>query len=400
MGDPIALSGDAPHASPAPPGGFALWGLGFRPFYLLGSVFAALSIILWALQYGGLLPFAYLPGPLWHAHEMLFGYTLAVVAGFLLTAVRNWTQRATPTGVPLAAIVALWVAGRVLVLTPFALAAAIVNAAFPLAVAAGIGVPLALAGNRRNYFFVGLLILLAAAILMTHLAWLGQASLPPWAGVRLGLDIVLFVITVMAGRVVPMFTNNGIPGAGARRLRSVEWAALGSVLLLGFADAGGLHGRWLAVLLGAGAGCHLLRALLWQPQRIWRTPLVWVLHLGYAWVPVHLGLRALSELQLVAAPLATHALTIGAIGGLTIGMMTRTARGHTARPLVADAFEVASYLLVLGAALTRVFLPLLSGGIYPGSILMSGILWSAGFAMYALRYWPVVTRPRLDGRPG
>jgi uncharacterized protein involved in response to NO len=139
--------------------------------------------------------------------------------------------------------------------------------------------------------------------------------------------------------------------------------------------------------------------MLWQPQRTWRTPFVWVLHLGYAWVPVHLGLRALSELQLVAAPLATHALTIGAIGGLTIGMMTRTARGHTARPLVADGFEVASYLLVLGAALTRVFLPLLFGGIYAGSVLASGVLWSAGFALYAVRYWPVLTRPRLDGRP-
>jgi uncharacterized protein involved in response to NO len=140
--------------------------------------------------------------------------------------------------------------------------------------------------------------------------------------------------------------------------------------------------------------------LLWQPQRTWRTPLVWVLHLGYAWVPVHLGLRALSELHLVPAPLATHALTIGAIGGMTIGMMTRTARGHTARPLVADAFETASYLLVLGAALTRVFLPLLSGGTYPGSVVASGILWSAGFGLYTVRYWPILTRARLDGRPG
>ena len=379
---------------------FALWRLGFRPFYLLASVFAALSIVLWALQVGGLLPLAYLPGPLWHAHEMLFGYTLAVVAGFLFTAVRNWTQRDTPTGAPLVAIAALWLAGRVLVLTPFALTAAIVNAAFPLAVAVGIGVPLALSGNRRNYFFVGLLILLAAAILMTHLASLGRASLPPWAGVRLGLDVVLFVIAVMAGRVVPMFTNNGVPGAGARRLPWVERAALGSVLVLGAADAGGLHGPWLSALLSAGAACHLSRWLLWQPQRTWRTPLVWVLQVGYAWVPIHLGLRALSEQQLVAAPLATHALTIGAIGGLTIGMMTRTARGHTARALVTDGFEVTSYLLVLGAALTRVFLPLLLGGIYLGSVLLSGLLWSAGFALYAVRYWPVLTRPRLDGRPG
>ncbi len=400
MADLIAPGGDASHRRPALADRSALWQLGFRPFYLLASGFAALSIVLWALQYGGLLPFAYLRGPLWHAHEMLFGYTLAVVAGFLFTAVRNWTQRATPSGPLLAAIAGLWLAGRVLVLTPFAWTAALVNSAFPVAVALGIGVPLALAGNRRNYFFVGLLILLATAVLATHLAWLGRASVPPWAGVRLGLDIVLFVISVIAGRVVPMFTNNGVPGAGALRLPGVERAALGSVLLIGAADAGGVHGPWLAALLGVGATFHLARGLLWQPQRTWRTPLVWVLQAGYAWVPVHLALRALSELQLVAAPLATHALTIGAIGGLTIGMMTRTARGHTARPLVADASEVASYLLVLGAALTRVFLPLLSGRLYAASVLMSGILWSAGFALYALRYWPILTNPRLDGRPG
>lgn len=379
---------------------FALWRLGFRPFYLLASAFAALSIVLWALQYCGVLPFAYLPGPLWHAHEMLFGYTLAVVAGFLLTAVRNWTQRDTPTGAALAAIAALWLAGRVLVLTPFGSAAAIVNAAFPLTIAVSIGVPLLRSGNRRNYFFVGLLVLLAAAVLMIHLAWLGRMSMPPWGGVRLGLDIVLFVIAVMAGRVVPMFTNNGIPGARARRLPWLERAALGSVLLLAVADAAGSQGSWLAALLGAAAACHLLRWLLWQPQRTLHTPLVWVLHLGYAWVPVHLALRALSELQFIASPLATHALTIGAIGGLTIGMMTRTARGHTARPLVADGFEVASYLLVLGAALTRVLLPLLLGGMYLGSVLLSGLLWSAGFALYVVHYWPILTRPRLDGRPG
>jgi uncharacterized protein involved in response to NO len=387
-------------AAGAPAGGFALWQLGFRPLYLAASAFAALSVLLWALQYSGALPFAYLRSPVWHAHEMLFGYALAVIAGFLFTAVRNWTQQDTPRGALLAAIVALWLAGRILVLTPFGAAAAVANTAFPLAVAAGIGVPLARSGNRRNYFFVLLLTLLALAVAATHLVQLGLLSLPPWAGVRLGLDVVLFVIAVMAGRVVPMFTNNGVPGAQAGRLPWLERSALGAVLLLGAADCAGLRGTPLAALLAAGAALHLARWLLWQPHRSLRNPLVWVLHAGYAWVPVHLALRALSELQQVAAPLATHALTIGAIGGLTIGMMTRTARGHTGRPLRADALEVTSYLLVLAAALTRVFLPMLAGGVYLISILLSGLLWSAGFGLYAVHYWPILTRPRLDGRPG
>lgn len=161
---------------------FALWRLGFRPFYLLAAGFSALSVALWAAQYAGLLRHAYLGGPTWHAHEMLFGYTLAVVTGFLFTAVRNWTGKSTPTGAPLAGLAALWLAGRVLVLTPWSIAAAVVNVAFPLGVAAGIAVPLWRARSRRNYFFVGLLLLLAAALACIHLAALGVLAVPPGSG--------------------------------------------------------------------------------------------------------------------------------------------------------------------------------------------------------------------------
>ena len=141
----------------AGPSGFALWNLGFRPFYLLASFFAALSVLLWVAQFSGFVPAVYRQGSVWHAHEMLFGYTSAVVAGFLLTAVRNWTNRPTPTGTPLMALAALWVAGRVLILTPLDTAAAIVNAAFPVAIAVAIGIPLLKARNIRNYFFIALL---------------------------------------------------------------------------------------------------------------------------------------------------------------------------------------------------------------------------------------------------
>ncbi len=156
-----------------PPAGFALWQLGFRPFYLLASGFGALSIALWALQFGGLLPVPYLQGPIWHAHEMLFGFALAVIVGFLFTAGRNWSNQPTPTGWPLAALALLWLAARVLVLTPYGWAAAAANVAFPLAAAAALARPFIAARNRRNYFFVGLLLLLAAAALCVHLQMLG-----------------------------------------------------------------------------------------------------------------------------------------------------------------------------------------------------------------------------------
>jgi uncharacterized protein involved in response to NO len=381
-------------------GGYALWQLGFRPFYLLAALFSAFSVALWALQFAGWLPHAYLAGPTWHAHEMLFGYTLAVVTGFLFTAVRNWTGRPTPTGPLLAALAALWLAGRVLVLTPWSIAAAVVNVAFPIGVAAGIGVPLWRARNRRNYFFVGLLLLLALALACIHLAERGVIALPAWAGLQLGLDVILFIMSVMTGRVVPMFTNNGAPGARARRNPYVERAALGGVLLLLVADLLRVHGLPLIVLAVMLAGVHAWRLALWDTRRTLRTPLLWVLHLAYAWIPIHLLLRAATEGGWVTRPLAVHALTLGAIGGLTIGMMVRTARGHTGRPLKADGFETACFALVAAAAVVRVLVPLLAPQYYLASILWSGALWSLAFLLYAVRYWPILTRARFDGLPG
>lgn len=389
-----------PRGSSPPIPGFALWQLGFRPFYLLASTFAALSIALWALQFAGWLSTPYLSGPMWHAHEMLFGFTLAVVVGFLFTAGRNWSNRPTPTGASLAALAALWVVARVLVLTPFGWAAAVANVAFPLASAIALAIPFIAAGNRRNYFFIGLLLLMAVAVGMVHLAQLGVVQMPAWVGIQMALDVILFIMAVMAGRVVPMFTNNGVPGANATRRPLIEKLALGSVLALLLADGLQWHGPALIVLVGIGALAHLARWVLWQPVKTRRTPIVWVLHIAYLWIPMHLVLRGMAELGWVPPSTATHALTVGAIGGLIIGMMTRTARGHTGRPLKADRAEVFCYVLVLLAAVVRVFVPLVAPAQLIHSVLLSAALWSCAFGLYALRYWPVLTKPRLDGKPG
>ena len=382
------------------PRGFALWKLGFRPFYLAASAFAAVSIALWIFQYTGRLPGVYLSAPAWHGHEMLFGYTMAVVAGFLLTAVPNWTGKPTPTGATLVALVALWLAGRVLALSPFAVAGAIVDTAFPVAIAVAIAGPLFRSRNRRNYFFIALLLALGLANLAFHLAELGLFAWPARASLQAGLDVVLFVMVVMAGRVVPMFTNNGIPGVNATRHALIEKLALGGVLLLFALDllqAGPTITAWTAL---AVAAVHAVRLWLWQPWRTLRTPLVWVLHLAYAWIVVHLVLRGLAAAGVVGEVFAVHALTVGAIGGLTIGMMTRTARGHTGRPLVADRFEVACYALVALAAAIRVFAGMGLPDDYLATLVASGACWSAAFAIYTVRYWPILSRKRLDGKPG
>ena len=389
---------EEPSRTPAP--GSALFALGFRPFYLLASVFAALSVPLWALQFAGWLGHPYLAGPWWHAHEMLFGFALAVIVGFLFTAGKNWSGRPTPTGWVLGALALLWVAARVLVLTPYAVAAAVVNVAFPAAAAVALAIPFIQARNRRNYFFVGLLALMALAALCFHLAHLGFGVLPAWRGIRVALDVVLFILVVMGGRVLPMFTNNGVPGAMATKQPHLEKLALGAVLALLAADAIGLQGGPVALIAALACGAHAWRWALWQPWKTLRVPLVWVLHVAYLWIVIHLLLRSLSEFGLVASTLATHALTAGAVGGLIIGMMTRTARGHTGRPLQADAYETACYVLVLTAAAVRVALPLFAPSQTVHASLVSSLLWSAGFGLYAIRYWPILSKPRIDGRPG
>ena len=370
---------------------FALWELGFRPFYLLASSFAALSIGLWALQLNGYLPNAYLRGPMWHAHEMLFGFTLAVLTGFLLTAAQNWSGQPTPKGAYLAALAALWVAGRVLVLSPWGWLAAAVNVAFPLALATALAIPLYKARNRRNYFFVALLVLMALAQLLVHLNGLEAIRIPGWAGILLGLDVMLFVICVMGGRVIPMFTNNAIPGAQALRHPWVEKIALGLVLLILVADALQVTGTWLALLALLSMVAHLIRFCLWRPWKTLKTPLVWVLHAAYAWIPLHLALRAMAAMDWVSSSAAVHALTTGAVGGMVIGMMTRTALGHTGRKLMAGKAEISCYALVAAAAWVRVGVPLVDASMLPVAVLVSAALWSAGFAIYTLQYWRMLS---------
>lgn len=373
---------------------FALFNLGFRPFYLLAGVYAAAAVPIWALEYAGVLPRA---NPLWHAHEMLFGYAFAVIAGFLFTAVRNWSGRSTPAGAALAGVAALWVAARIL--APVSLeAAGWAGMAFAAAVAWGIGRPLVASGNRRNYFFISLVLALGAAGLAFQ-TW-------PREALAVGLDIVLFIMAVMAGRVVPAFTNNAVAGAGARRVAAIERAALGAILALIALDALGIAAEaappepLTAGVALAGAAAHAARLALWAPLATRGRPILWILHLSYAWIVVHLALRGLAGLGLAPAALATHALTVGAIGGLTIGMMTRTARGHTARPLAAGPMEVAAYLLVQAAAAVRVLLPLAAPVWYVASVLLSAALWSAAFVLFTLAFFPILTRPRLDGQPG
>ncbi|HTP84390.1 MAG TPA: NnrS family protein, partial [Alphaproteobacteria bacterium] len=274
-------------------GRFALWNLGFRPLYLAAGIFAAIAIAAWVAQLAGWtgssMPVA---GPSWHAHEMVFGYAAPVIVGFLFTAVRNWTGRPTPTGLSLAGIVGLWLAARLLVPTPWHTLAAAFDTAFLVAAAIGIGRPLVASGNRRNYFFIALLLGLGAVNAGFYLATAGEIDFDLSRAVQLGLDLVLFVMAVMGGRVIPMFTANAIAGSNPRRSRGVERVALGTVLALLAADLLGAPLVLIALVAAAAAAAHAARLALWRPLRTSGAPILWILHASYAWIVLHLALRA------------------------------------------------------------------------------------------------------------
>jgi uncharacterized protein involved in response to NO len=264
----------------------------------------------------------------------------------------------------------------------------------------GIARPLFANRNQRNYFFVALLLALGAANVGFYLAIDAVEAVDATRAVRLGLDLVLFTMTVMGGRVIPMFTANAVSDAKPRRVAALELTALGAVLALFSADLLRAPDGVVAATAGVAALVHAMRFALWRPWKAGARPILWILHAAYAWIVVHLALRALAAVGTLPISIADHALTVGGIGALTLGMMTRVARGHTGRPLIASPAETTAYALVLGAAVVRVVAPLLWPSYYAVAIVAAGALWVAAFGLFVAVFWPILSRPRLDGRAG
>lgn len=382
----------------------ALLAYGFRPFFLLAGLHAALAIPLWVAFLQGLTaPGAHLPALTWHAHEMIYGFAMAAVAGFLLTAVPSWTHRRGFAGVPLLVLVLVWLAGRVVVTLPLALPpglAAAVDVSFPIALIIAIAPSLVRSKNRRNLVFVGLLALLFLANLHFHIS--GAASTQP---LHLAVNSLLVLVTLVGGRVVPAFTSSRLRQLGhdirIPRHPTIDGGATVVVVAILALDLIAPGGGAAGVLAAAGAAALTLRLARWQGHRTLGEPIVWVLHLGYAWLPVGLALKAEWLLGGLATPGAwVHALTTGAFATMILAVMTRAALGHTGRAIVAPPSMVAAYLLVTAAAVARVFGPLLPTAPWSGWIVTSALLWSAAFALFVIAFAPILTGPRADGKPG
>jgi len=374
--------------------------LGFRPFYWCAALFAALAVPVWVGLYLGS-PF---PGPravpeyLWHAHEMVFGFVMAVVMGFLFTAVRKWTGKDTPSGAPLAALVLLWGAARVLAWTGPLWAMALTSVGFLLITAAAVARVLVAARNRRNYFVALLLLGFAVLDAAFFTAVKGLLPISPLVPVRIAILLLVFLVTAIGGRVIPMFTQNAT-GVKITRHATLDRTALG--LLLGAILAYGLllPAPASAALWLAAAAAHLVRLVSWRPWVSRGRPLLWVLHVAYAWIPLGLALMGLAHLGWFSPILPLHALTIGAMGGMISGMITRTALGHTSRMLAAGTRETTFYALILAAAITRVAGPLISVHLYPLWLIASAAMWCGAFLTYLIAYSPILWRARADGLP-
>jgi uncharacterized protein involved in response to NO len=378
---------------------------GFRPFFLVGSAFAAAIVPLWLLVVFGRAPAGrYFAGPDWHAHEMVFGFALAVIAGFLLTAVGNWTQRETATGAPLLALAGLWVAGRVAVALGGALprgVAAAVDLAFLPALMVALARPLFATKNRRNFVMLVILAALFAANLATHLDALGVAS--GWArrGSLAAVDVVVLLVTMIGGRVFPMFTRNATGDGSIRSHPRLDVLTIAGMAILVVVDLVAPDGTIAAVGAAAVGTCAAARAAHWGTRRTLRSPILWILHAGYAWGPLGLLFRAVTIVDpSIPRSLATHAWTVGAIGGLTLGMMARVALGHTGRPLVVAKPVAWAFVAINLAAIARVAGPLVHPSWYPAALLVAGALWTVAFLLFLAVYTPILVKPRVDGKPG
>ncbi len=379
-------------------GGHPLWSYGFRPFFLFGSLFAAAAMLAWLPAYHGkiTIPTAFAPRD-WHAHEMIFGFLPAVVTGFLLTAIPNWTGRLPLQGRALAVLVAVWCAGRVAVSTSSWTSlqlAAVVDVSFLALVAAATTREVVAGRNWRNLRVVAVVGLLLGGNATFH----AEAILTGSAefGTRMGIAAAVLLITIVGGRVVPSFTRNWLARARSGPLP----APFGKVDALAIATTGLALVLWIAAPAATATGAALVAAGVAQAVRLarwsgvstWRDRLVVVLHVAYAFVPLGFLLMAASSFGWLSSSAGTHAWTVGAVGLMVLAIMSRASLGHTGRPLVASRLVQVVYLLLLAAAILRICAVVHPSA--PSLLLFAWLAWTSAFALFAVSYWRIFTGPR------
>ena len=383
----------------------ALLQSGFRPFFLLAGLQASLFVSIWVA--GGVLgwpvPMGHNP-VLWHGHAMLFGFASAALAGFLLTAVPNWTEAGPVCGVRLAALVVVWFTAQALSLLPYPVAFAIADIGFWLLLIALIAPGILRRNCRRNGVFVVILCVLTGLDLLWHVSlWQDRADLA-LTGLHAALGVYLLAIAIIGGRIVPAFTIGGLLQAGhpvsirpAPRLGLMSIVAL---IVAITARIAGLPAPLQAILFLIAALLHGARLYHWWRREILELPLIWSLHLGYAFLPLGFALDAAAAYGLVPGTAGIHALGSGAVGLMILAVMTRASLGQTGRRLTTPPLAVVAYLLVAAGALLRVGAAVGAGEMTQPLLIAGGLAWAGGFAAFVAGYAGILIKPRVDGRPG
>ncbi|UVL64629.1 NnrS family protein [Pseudomonas sp. B21-031] len=381
----------------------AVWGLGFRPFFLGGTLFALMALLLWAGVLAGVLAPSPPGGMLaWHRHEMLYGFATAIVAGFLLTAVQNWSGIPGLSGRALQGLFLLWLLGRASWFLPLpGSVLVLIQGSFLPLVALTLARPIVQRRLRNNYPIIGLVCLIAACQWLTLVGWLRQDELWQRRGVFAGLWLVAAMMTMLGGRVIPFFTQRGLGHTAPTP--SQPWLDRACLLLsvavpLVFASgAADIRHTGLGVLFAALFALHASRLVLWHDRNLWRVPLLWSLHLAYAWLAAACLGMALWHAGLdFNVSLVTHALTIGAMTGLIMAMMARVSLGHTGRALSVPKSVVWALVMLQLAALSRVVLTVFT----PLGVSLSALCWSLALLLFLWHYLPILLRPRVDAMPG
>lgn len=362
---------------------FALFDLGLRPFYLLAAWWSSLSVLAWGLAAAGILPLQVSMS--WHAHEMLFGFTAAIIVGFLLTAVGNWTGRDTASGTRLAALCALWIVARIAGMVGPGWFGASANALFFVASTLELLRVMIPGGKPKNLLFPAALLVMGAVSTIWNMAPASAYSMA-----RVGMGAIVVVVIVMSGRVIPGFTRANLQRQDIANTVWVERGLLAAALAMFALDALQFDQRLVALIALAGTVLALARSLRWKPWATRSIALLWMLHLSHAWLIVWFALRALGGLGFpMADAMALHALTVGLIGGICLAMMMRTARGHTGRAVIASGWDVAAFSWLMLAALARVIAPLFPAS-YVMMMALSGAMWALAFGIFALAYLPIL----------
>jgi len=388
-------------------GGYALFRLGFRSFFLAASLFSIVSMLIWmaeiifSLQ---LIPDSISP-VYWHAHEMIYGYTLAVIAGFLLTAVRNWTNIQTLHGWALFVLVLLWLLARIAILIPSEqalFAGLLLDNMFILYLSVALSIPVVKAKLWKNMAVVSKIYFLLIGHVIYSLGLLGLFHDGQRIGIYIGLYMVLSLILVLSRRVLPMFIERGV--GYEVRLKNHGWVDLACfVLFLFFAvtDVFFTSPAITASLAAVLCVLHTIRLWGWYTHGIWKKPLLWVLYMGYGWMIVAFALKAVAFVAGVPTSLAIHAFTVGGIGMMTLGMMSRISLGHTGRDIMNPPTGVSMmFVMLFVGAIIRVILPMISPENYQLWIALSQGLWIMAFMIFVYLYAVILLRPRVDGRWG